>query len=136
MKWIGLVLLVLGLVVSGVFVAREVQQSKAEIDVFHRLWQEDLDQLWMTKKLPEGWKSLRMVEYTALDKDSWDWIENRKPSITIDPEGKFKLEILVDTWDDEEGKAALVEYHLIDLTSEDKIWELGRTFPIRPPNPQ
>jgi hypothetical protein len=134
MKWAGLILLVLGLGVSA-WIGNEsfTNNSANESEVFLRIWNEDLARLQQSKKLPLGWGSLRMVEYSALDQEVWPWIEHRKPNINIDPEGKFKLEILIDVWDDEEGKAALVEYHLIELSTENKVWELGRTFQIRDP---
>ncbi len=131
MKWLGLLLVLFGIGIGAWVVDDNYNRSFAEIDVFHRVWNEDLAHLEASKKFPPGWYHLRMVEYTALDRDSWTWIENRKPNISIDPEGGFKLEVLVDQWDDEEGKAALVEYHLIELSTENKVWELGRTFTIR-----
>ncbi|HEX4924591.1 MAG TPA: hypothetical protein VFV50_10910 [Bdellovibrionales bacterium] len=131
MRWVGLALLLLGLSVAGYHLSRELGPAPEEAETFHALWREDLRQLQASGKLPKGWNHLRMVEFTGLGKDSWAWIENRKPEIAIDPEGDYKLEILVDLFEDEEGKAALIEYHLVDLKSENKIWELGRTLQIR-----
>jgi hypothetical protein len=131
MKWIGLALLLIGIGCALFFGNREYQRSRADAEIFHELWQKDLDLLRASKKLPDGWKSLRVVEYVALDQDVWKWIEHKKPEFNIDPEGQFRLEVLIDHFDDEEGKAALVEYHLIDLKSGDKVWELGRTVKIR-----
>ncbi|MEQ1875525.1 MAG: hypothetical protein ABL958_02700, partial [Bdellovibrionia bacterium] len=102
MKWVGLVLVIVGLGVGGWILRENYGLSPQEIDVFHRIWNEDLEGLRKAKKLPAGWDHLRMVEYIPLDKEAWTWIEKRKPNIEIDPEGKFKLEILIDLIDDED----------------------------------
>lgn len=133
MKWLGLFLLIAGLCVSAWIGNENFNSQSNEGEIFLRIWNEDIAHLQKAKKLPQGWYSLRMVEYNALDQEVWPWIEKKKPEIAIDPDGEFKLEVLIDVWDDEEGKAALVEYHLININTEDKVWELGRTFEIRKP---
>jgi hypothetical protein len=134
MKWIGIILLIAGLSCAAYFGSQRIARNPADAEVFHELWQKDIVQLKESKKLPEGWNSLRLVEYTPLDQETTKWIENKKPDFDLNAEGQFKLEILLDHFEDEEGKAALIEYHLIDLNSGNKVWELGRTVKINTDN--
>lgn len=101
---------------------------------FEKLWNEDLARLAGQKLLPKAWASIGELEITASNPETEIWKAQVHPLLPRVPGGKYKLEVFIDSWaDEEEGlSGALVEYHLIEIASGNTVWERGRTFVWRP----
>lgn len=95
---------------------------------FEQMWHEDVALLEESKKLPSPWYSIKQIEIYPGDSKAKAWMKNVKVPLESTSNGKFKMEILVLTWE-EDGKAgAVVQYDLVDLKTQNLVWELGRTF--------
>ena len=130
-KFFGVLLIVFGTLVAG-FTYRVVLTrftgSQAERLVLH--WTNDIELLAQNQKLPEGWLSLKEVQFTPISTTASGWLNQAKPRFATRPEGRFRLEVVVDDWAQDGKAGAVVQYHLVDLSSGNTIWELGRTFEL------
>jgi hypothetical protein len=91
-------------------------------------WGADLEILAQSKKLPAGWLNLKEVEYTPLSTAAGKWLETAKPRFPVKSAGQFKLEVMIDDWAIDGKSGAMIQYSLVELTSGNTIWELGRTL--------
>jgi hypothetical protein len=95
-----------------------------------RVWQEDLHNLAQAKKLPSFWFEIRSVEKVAAQEDSTaeDWALNVSTPIEINLNGKYKLEILFLSQNENGVTRAVIQHHIIHIPTGNSVWELGRTY--------
>lgn len=105
-------------------------------------WNEDLRNLEHAKKLPKEWSEIREIEFNG--DNSWptqDWLAKireqkpkpdsegtHKPAIRPNAKGHFKLEVFLIHWIEDYRYGAVLQYHLVDLTTNNTVWELDRTY--------
>ncbi len=92
------------------------------------LWQQDMEQLIKSGKLPPQWRGISEIKIEPLNEDSKKILSEIHPPLVTKPEGNFKLEVSVDSWTDNNKIALVVQYHLIDKKTNNLVWELGRTI--------
>jgi hypothetical protein len=131
MKSVGLVTFILGILAATYFVL----QNSNSVTSFHEnsfkaLWAEDLKKLEASGKLPAGWKDLNNVEITVTSPTLKPWLENYSPEFAVKPTGKYKLQVFLDDFQEDRATGVMIQYHLIDLASQDTVWELGRTLQL------
>lgn len=127
MKSLGLVIFILG-VVSASYFAVQSKSSNFEEETFKGLWAEDLKNLEASGKLPVGWSDLNNVEVTVTSPNLKPWLDKYSPDFPTKPTGKFKLQIFLDDFKEGNQTGIMMQYHLIDLVSQDTVWEIGRTL--------
>ncbi|MGE3974738.1 MAG: hypothetical protein AB7F59_09465 [Bdellovibrionales bacterium] len=130
-KYIGALLLIVGLATGAFSFYEYIQpQGAMNLGTFQSVWDRDIGFLKEKKGFHAGVENLKMVEFSSADERIRDWIDHYKPSFQVHTEGNYKLEVILDSWADGLEKGVIVQYHLIDLSSGDTIWELGRTLTL------
>ena len=97
-----------------------------------KLWQEDLVNLKATKKLPSYWQSIKEVKKISANEDAEaeKWVKSIASPIEINPTGEYRLEILFLSQSENEQEKAVIQLHIIHITSGNSVWELGRTYEL------
>lgn len=97
-----------------------------------RTWRTDIDNLSFSNKLPPYWKEIRIVEKFAAvnDRLAESWIKNVYPPIEINPSGKYKLEILYLSEDENQTQKAIIQHHIIHIPTGNSIWEISRKYDL------
>lgn len=98
-----------------------------------RAWIEDIADLQAAQKLPAPWFNLRAVEYYGGDAQAKDWLKRIRVPIKTKVDGTHKLEVLLLVWEENGKRGAVVQYDIVDLKTQNLVWELGRTFILHPP---
>lgn len=93
---------------------------------------EDLMHMRQKKMLPAAWGSIQYVAYNFNSDYQQALINNEKIKITESPSGRYRLEIEFIDVPDDEHPALILQYSLFELASNNKIWELGKTYPLEP----
>lgn len=129
MKSLGLVIFVLGILGATYFAIENTKNVSAfHEEAFKALWAEDIKKLEQSGKLPTGWYDLNNVEINVTSPNLKPWLEKYSPDFGVKPTGKFKLHIFLDDFQEDRKTGIIIQYSLIDLTSQDTVWELGRTL--------
>jgi hypothetical protein len=100
---------------------------------FERLWQEDVEQLEKSGKLPKGWSDLKDIEVIGGTAETKKWLRLVTTPIKTTPNGKHRMDVLVVVWEEDGVRGVMVQYNLEDLKTKNNIWELGRTFILSRP---
>lgn len=98
-------------------------------DTLNELAQEDLKQLNQSKNLPAGIHDLYEIEKIPTDKVSKIWSSKLDLNLKTQPQGHFKLEVLV-LQEESEHLTAILQYHLIHRDSGNSVWELARQYKL------
>lgn len=93
-------------------------------------WKADLAQLEKAQKLPSQWNDIREIQLRSDNSPIQEWLPQIKAPIQTNPNGRYRLEIFLIHWIEKYKYGVVVEYNLIDLTSNNKVWEFGRTYPL------
>lgn len=96
-----------------------------------QLWSEDIQTLAAAQKLPPSWSGIRVVEKISGNKDPMSelWAKTVSSPIEINPNGEYKLEILMLSQKNESGQTrAIIQHHIIHIPSNNSVWELARTY--------
>lgn len=94
------------------------------------LWERDTISLAGSKSLPPQFLSIKEINFTYGSQTSENWMKAIQVPIRKKLDGKFRLEVFVDHWAEGKDYGAVIQYQLVDLNSNDTIWELGRTFTL------
>ena len=86
-------------------------------------------------KLPKQWNHIRSITIYPTHWKHTLWMKWIDPPIPINPKGKFHLDILVMSWEEEPDKRFVVlQYDLIEIKGrQNTIWEGGQTFKLSLP---
>lgn len=134
MRWLGLLLVIVGLGI-GAYTLKDYKwiDHRPTQEIFKEVWQNDLNTLQASQKLPEGWSELKMVEFVTTSNQLRELLNFYKPDFHINDAGSFKLEVFLYPWTDGGDSGFIVQYHLIDMVTNNTIWELGRTLKVGRP---
>ena len=100
------------------------------IEKFQQSWAEDIQLLEGSGKLPKEWKSIRSIKVEAANPPATDWSATALPPVQITSDGKYRLDVFVIHWLEGFRYGVVIQYNLIDLQTQNKIWELGRTLKL------
>jgi hypothetical protein len=93
------------------------------------LWMQDIQVLVSNDKLPKEWTQVKEVKYQPLTATVEKLLKDIKPPIIpSNKKGNYRLEVTVDDWKENNEYGLMIQYQLIDLKSQNLIWELGRTL--------
>lgn len=132
-KGIGFILLIvalasLGLVSYAVF--RVDYWLAPPPEKFKRSWYEDVQLLEKSKSLPKEWQSIREISIKADNSPAQDWIAELTAPITVTKDGHYRLDVFIIHWIEKERYGVVIQYNLVELKSQNTIWELGRTLKL------
>ena len=68
---------------------------------------------------------------TAATDKAKDWQKSLHIPIATVPNGKYRLELLLISWEEGETEGAIIQYNLVNLETMNMEWELGRTFILK-----
>jgi hypothetical protein len=96
---------------------------------FYAKWEKDIEKLKAAGNLPPEWDRIEKVAYKESSERTQAWIENRPLGlIRTKKDGDHYLTITLVDFADKEKYGVIVQYELFNSKSQNKIWELGRTF--------
>lgn len=92
----------------------------------------DLSSLRSQGQLPKEWADIQHVSYLMHTAFQKELVGNQKfKAIPENPSGRYKLEIeFIDVPDDAEP-GLILQMSMMDIQTNNKVWELGRTYPLR-----
>ena len=94
------------------------------------LWERDIIQLTAAGKLPKEFFETKEIKITyGSDRAKWLIQAAKSPLHTV-ADGKYRLDFFADHYVDGKDFGVVLQYQLVDLTSNDMIWELGRTLKL------
>ena len=126
-------LAIVALLAAGFFALRLNVWIAKPKDKFSRFFEEDLQLLRKTGKLPKEWDQLRVVQIRSSGSIGQQLINGWKPSVAGKDSGRYKLDIFVTDAIDITARqyAAVVEFTITDLASgNNTISQFGRTFSL------
>ena len=81
-----------------------------------------------SNKLPAGWNSIKEIQLIPATDKAKLWLKSMHVPILLKSDGAYKLEVLMISWDEGQDVGAIVQYNLVELKTNNMVWELGRTF--------
>jgi hypothetical protein len=96
------------------------------------LWKQDLQILIQNQKLPKQWEEIKEVKYNPLTPSTAKFLKDIEPPLLSQKDGKYRLEVTLDDWKENNEYGLMIQYQLFDLQSQNMIWELGRTLLLNP----
>lgn len=133
MKWLSLLSLLFALLIS-IYVAHSYYefQSFTEEQRLEHLIATDFNRLRSSHILPKAFDSISHIEVVTGTEQARNWLEKIKLPVEQRPDGEFKLEVLLMSFEDEGRTAAVIQYNIVNNKTRDMVWELGRTFYLKP----
>ena len=98
-----------------------------------RQWAADVERLESSHKLPKEWFDVGELEVFGGTPETREWLGRIQVPLKPKKVGGYKLEVLVVVWEEEGKRGTLVQYNLVDLKTQNNIFELGRTFILSKP---
>lgn len=94
------------------------------------LWQKDLEALQSGGHLPAAWNDIREIQLIPATDDARLWLKDVHTPIQLKASGHHKLEILIVSWQEGAKKGAMLMHHLMELPSENMIFEISRSYEL------
>lgn len=111
----------------------KAEKPKFEDKSFSAFVSRDLQELRDQGQLPKEWAEIQHVAYEINTPFQKELLGDRKiQSIPESPGGRYKLEIQFVDVPDEENPAIILQLSMIEMESGNKVWELGRTYDLKP----
>lgn len=132
------VILICGAIGVAVFslLPEDLTRVPKSLDTFPATVSEDLRFLQQKKKLPAAWGDIQHIAYNFHSDLAKALMGRQKFNIPEAPTGGHKLEIeFIDVPDENDATkitGMILQMSLIDLNSNNKVYELGRTYDIQP----
>jgi hypothetical protein len=132
-KNIGLALLVSAVVLICIYLYRHYHVAywiKPPAEKFLVSWTDDVQLLEKNQKLPKEWKDIKEISVKGDNSPVQEWIQKIKPPITKKATGRYRLEVFIIHWIDGYRYGTVVQYDLVDLVTNNTIWEISRTYKL------
>lgn len=98
-----------------------------------RQWADDVADLESSGKLPKEWSDVSLIDVVGGTPETKDWLGRIHVPLTAKKGGNHKLEVLVVAWEEEGKRGTMVQYNLVNIKTQNNIYELGRTFILSKP---
>jgi hypothetical protein len=76
---------------------------------FESQWQEDVERLEASKKLPPPWFDLKDLEIIGGTPETKTWLKQIRIPLKTRPDGHFQMEVLIVAWEEEGKRGVLVQ---------------------------
>ncbi|NQY99702.1 MAG: hypothetical protein HRT45_03415 [Bdellovibrionales bacterium] len=117
--------------VAGVFGYKVYQfEQMSSIERLNYLWKQDMNLLKPTQHVHKGWNSIAEFEAFGGSEKAKEWLNDLQVPVRKVEKGKFKLEILLLEFDQEDVEHAVIQMNLVEIKSQNMVWELGRTYKL------
>lgn len=103
-------------------------RNGTKLQRLERMWSEDVALLESSGKLPAPWFKLRNLEVYGGTEEAKAWLKRIQPPLKTRPDGTHKMEVLLLSWEEDGKTGAVVQYNMVDIKTQNMVWELGRTF--------
>lgn len=94
------------------------------------LWKRDIINLIGSKALPEAFFKAKDIKYSYGTPEAREWLSKIEIPLKKNPEGTHRMEVFIDRWAQGTDFGAMIQYQLINLSTNDTEWELGRTLTL------
>lgn len=134
-KLLPLILLCICIVTALALVTAEWSPShatKTQKLSFSQMVSEDIEFLRLKGRIPKQWDEIQYVAYNFHSEFQQNLINGEKLNIADSPSGKNRLEIEFIDVPDQDNPSVILQMSLFELTTQNKIWELGRTYSLVP----
>lgn len=92
----------------------------------------DLLSLKSEGHLPKEWDEIQHVSYLMHSAFQRELIgKNKIAAIPETPAGRYKMEIEFIDVPDDENPGLILQMSMMDVQTNNKVWELGRTYPLK-----
>lgn len=95
-----------------------------------RFWRLDMQKLRDENHLHTGLVQLKSIEFFTPSELAKAWSEIIEVPFATREDGKYHLEILILSHEDEGERAVVIQMDLVDLETNNLVWELGRTYSL------
>ncbi len=95
---------------------------------FTNLIKDDFERLAQKKQLPAEWNSIATIEIRMNSQLAKALLGNRLPELKRVKEGTHYLELEFMDLPDDENPGVIIQASLFDIKSNNKIFEIGRTY--------
>jgi len=132
-KKIGLLLTIVSLIsiVWILYIQLKVEfWMKPPAEKLAVVWAEDIANLQKSKTLPKEWAEIHEVSIRTDNSPLHEWTAKIKPPVSINPKGRYRLEVFFVLLLEGNRYGTVAEYDLVEIASKNKIWELGRTYKL------
>jgi hypothetical protein len=101
-----------------------------DVDRLKNSWNADMARLAKGGHLHKGLLNLKTYEYFAATEIEKDWVKDLRVPFELKSDGSYQLEVLFISQEDEGRRAVVVQMDLVDINTNNLIWELGRTYSL------
>jgi hypothetical protein len=100
--------------------------------IFAKKFEDDMTFLHQNGHLPKMWDNLKEVKFVTPSKAAANWLAQATPTIATINDGKYILEyVLIDDSEPaNQTTIALVQMSILEVVSNNKIWELTRIYSL------
>ena len=133
MKWLSALSFLFALLIS-VYVAYSYYEFKNFTDEqrLENLIAADFSKLRANNVLPRFFDSISRIEAQSGTEQAKEWLKKIKFPIEQKQDGEFTLEVLLMSFEEDGKLAAVIQYNVVNNKTHDMIWELARTFYLKP----
>jgi hypothetical protein len=90
----------------------------------------DWQKLAAQRLLPTQLSQVSQVDYASDASQASEWIKTLGSPVKRNPQGGYQLNIYVIQWIDGHDQGAIVQYDLLEKKTQNKIWEMSRSYKI------
>lgn len=133
MRFVSLILIFAPIIILGVMFLAKSDNLLSYLSHKNQIkWQ------WYTthysnqiqKRNPKALQKIQSSKIIYLSENTKSLIKNVPHFLEGKKTGKYRLEIQLLDWTHKKEKGLIIEYHLYDLKTDNKVWEYGQTFPL------
>lgn len=133
-KIIAFIIFLSGLILFSFYKKYFIFNFLNEDKKFIFVWKNDLNELQKTNHLPKEWNNLSKIYFFGSINDNKLTKIIKKNIYQIIPinkkNGKFYLTITFNQFEEKQKNYLVLQYEIFEKKSNNKIWELGRTFQL------
>lgn len=109
----------------------QVCEQKTPAQLFVGLIDNDFSDLAIKKELPGAWTHIKTVEYKMGSTLGNALLGDQRPHFPQTGQGKGHLEVEVLDLPDESNPGVILQVSLFDIETNNKIFEIGRTYTMK-----
>ncbi len=128
--FIGTILILLALAVAAAAYFDAGFWLKSPQERLTIIWERDINNLKTAKKLPKVFNNISKIQVNSPDARVAEWVDDIKIPIKPTDKGRYLMQIMIVQWIEGNKYGVVVQYDVFDIPTENKVFELGRTFHV------